>query len=122
MARISVLCPDLLFGSRLQGALEVAGHKVWRLDTPEQARGAAPESDALVVDLTSEDLDGSEVLESLREDGAIEGVGTIGFYAHVDQETRRRAIDAGFDRVVPRSRMAREAAQLVEGLVAERAG
>jgi DNA-binding response OmpR family regulator len=122
VARIAVLCPDLLFGSRLQGALEVAGHTVWRLDTPEQARGAAPESDALVVDLTSEDLDGSAVLESLREEGAIEGVGTIGFYAHVDQETRRRAIEAGFDLVVPRSRMAREAARLVEGLVAERAG
>jgi DNA-binding response OmpR family regulator len=122
VARIAVLCPDLLFGSRLQGGLEVAGHTVWRLDTPEQARGAAPESDALVVDLTSEDLDGSAVLESLREEGATEGVGTIGFYAHVDQETRQRAIEAGFDRVVPRSRMAREAARLVEGLVAERAG
>jgi CheY-like chemotaxis protein len=100
----------------------MAGHTVWRLDTPEQARGAAPESDALVVDLTSEDLDGSRVLEWLREDGAIEGVPTIGFYAHVDQDTRRRAIEAGFDRVVPRSRMAREAAPLLESLVAERAG
>ena len=99
----------------------MAGHTVWRLDTPEQARGAAPESDALVVDLTSEDLDGSVVLESLREDGAVEGVATIGFYAHVDQQTRHRAIEAGFDRVVPRSRMAREAARLVEDLVAERA-
>ena len=122
MARIAVLCPDLLFGSRLQGALEVAGHTVWRLDTHEQARGAAPESDVLVVDLTAEELDGASVLQALWGEGAIEGVGTIGFYAHVDQETRRRALDAGFDRVVPRSRMAREAPQLVEGLVAERAG
>ena len=40
----------------------------------------------------------------------------LGFYSHVDQETRRRAEDAGFDLVVPRSRMNREAAALVEKL------
>jgi CheY-like chemotaxis protein len=120
MARVSVLCPDLLFGSRLQGALEAAGHQVWRLDTEEQARGAAPESDALVVDLTAEDIDGARVLERLRAEGGLEGVATIGFYAHVDQETRRRALEAGFDRVIPRSRMAREAGSLVATLVRDR--
>jgi CheY-like chemotaxis protein len=122
VARIALLCPDLLFGSRLQSALEVAGHVVWRLDTAQQARGAAPESDALVVDLTTEELDGPRVVESLRGEGALRGVGTVGFYAHVDQETRHRALDAGFDLVVPRSRMAREAPRLVDGLVAGRAG
>ena len=119
MARVTVLCPDLLFGSRLQGSLEAAGHQVWRLDTVEQARGATPESDLLIVDLTAEGIDGAKVLQRLREGGEVEGVATMGFYAHVDQETRRQAIDAGFDRVVPRSRMAREAPALVERLVSE---
>jgi hypothetical protein len=41
----------------------------------------------------------------------------IGFYAHVDQDVRRRAEQAGFDLVVPRSRMNREMAGLVEGLL-----
>jgi DNA-binding response OmpR family regulator len=119
VARVALLCPDLLFGSRLQGSLEAAGHQVWRLDTVEQARGATPESDLLIVDLTAEGIDGAKVLQRLREGGEVEGVATLGFYAHVDQETRRRAIDAGFDRVVPRSRMAREAPALVERLVSE---
>jgi CheY-like chemotaxis protein len=119
VARVAVLCPDLLFGSKVQGLLEAAGHQVWRLDTAEQARGAAPESDALVVDLTAEGIDGVEVLRALSGGGELEGVATIGFYAHVDQETRKRALDAGFDQVVPRSRMAREGAALVEAAVAE---
>ena len=42
---------------------------------------------------------------------------TLGVYSHVDVETRRRAEDAGFDLIVPRSRMAREGAALVERLV-----
>ena len=41
----------------------------------------------------------------------------LGFYSHVEQDVRRRAEEAGFDRVVPRSRMAREPAVLVEALV-----
>jgi hypothetical protein len=39
----------------------------------------------------------------------------IGFYPHVDVETRRLALDAGYDVVVPRSKMARETAAVVEG-------
>jgi hypothetical protein len=50
----------------------------------------------------------------MRMGRELEGVATVGFYPHVDQETRRRADDAGVDVVVPRSRMAREAAAVVE--------
>ncbi len=46
------------------------------------------------------------------------GPPTLGFYSHVDVETRRRAEDAGFDLVVPRSRMARELPELAAGLLA----
>jgi CheY-like chemotaxis protein len=117
MPTVALLCRDLLFGSRVQGALEAAGHKVWRIDTAEQARGAAPEADLLLVDLTDPDLDGPGVVESLIASGELDGVATLGFYSHVDQETRKRADAAGFDRVVPRSRMAREAPALVMSLV-----
>jgi len=44
-------------------------------------------------------------------------VPTLGFYSHVDQEMRKAADAAGFSRVVPRSRMAREGAALVAGLL-----
>ena len=110
MARVALLCQDLLFGSKLLGALGAAGHEVERVETVDEARAAAGRSDALVVDLTDDRLDGTAL-------GAVGSAPTLGFYSHVDQETRRRAQEAGFDRVVPRSRMAREAAALVEGLV-----
>jgi DNA-binding response OmpR family regulator len=117
MPRIALLCPDLLFGSKVEGALAAAGHEVTRLDTEDAARAEAPRSDLLVVDLTAEDLDGATLVESMNMGRELEGVPTLGFYSHVDQETRRRAIEAGFDRVVPRSRMARETAALAEGLI-----
>ena len=45
------------------------------------------------------------------------GLPALGFYSHVDAETRRAAEAAGIDLVVPRSRMARELPALVEGLL-----
>ena len=99
MARVALHCRDLLFGSKVEGALRAAGHEVTRAD--ERA-------DIVVVDLTDPEVPWPAAADAPR----------LGFYSHVDQETRRRAEEAGFDLVVPRSRMNREAAALVERLVA----
>jgi hypothetical protein len=103
MARVALLCPDLLFGSNVEGALRAAGHEV--------LRGDAQGVDVLVVDLTADDVD----IEALgtRDDAA-----TLGFYPHVQVEVRRRAEAAGFDLVVPRSKMNREGPALVEKVLA----
>ena len=101
MARVALLCPDLLFGSKLQGALRAAGHE-------PVAPGEAAE--LLVVDLT-DDVD-ARIAES--EDA---GMPRLAFYSHVEQDVRRMAEEAGFDKVVPRSRMARESAALVDSLI-----
>jgi hypothetical protein len=106
VARIALLCPDLLFGSKVQGALRAAGHDVVAPDAP---------ADVLVVDLTA---DVEERLAAARA----ANVPTLGFYSHVEQDVRRSAEAAGIDRVVPRSRMAREAAELVERLLAKPGG
>jgi hypothetical protein len=101
LARVALVCPDLLFGSRVEEALRAAGHEVTR---------ATEGADAVVVDLTADGVD----IEGL----AAIGVPSVGFYPHVDVETRRRALEAGFDVVVPRSRMARETAAVVEKAMA----
>jgi hypothetical protein len=69
------------------------------------------------VDLTS-DVDGIGLVETLATGGELHDVRTLGFFAHVQPEVRDRALAAGFDQVVPRSRMAREGAELVGRLVA----
>lgn len=81
--------------------------------------------EVVVVDLTDERLGGVELVAAMSNAG--EPVSspemadsvrpkTLGFYSHVDVETRERAQRAGFDLVVPRSRMAREGGELVSRL------
>ena len=113
MARIVAHLPDLLFGSRVQGMLAAAGHDVRVVGSPQDALDELGDADLLVADLCEDSAARVALLA-----GAPSATRTLAFYLHTDVETRTRALDAGFDVVVPRSRMAREGAALVDGLVA----
>jgi DNA-binding NarL/FixJ family response regulator len=121
MARVLALIPDLLFGSQVQGMLAASGDEVELVGDERRLRdrlgdATAPGVAVLVVDLTSDALDGPALVEALSAEGALARTCTLGFYAHVDVSVRERAEQAGFDLVVPRSRMAREGAELVRRL------
>jgi CheY-like chemotaxis protein len=116
MARVAALIPDLLFGSKVKGSLEAAGHEVDLVASEVETWDEVAGIDVLVVDLTSDQVDGVGLYETLASGGELHGVRTLGFFAHVQPEVRERALAAGFDQVVPRSRMAREGAELVTQL------
>jgi CheY-like chemotaxis protein len=117
MARVLAHVPDLLFGSKVQGMLSAGGHEVALVGSEPAVREQIASSDVLVVDLTADDVAGIALLEGLKDSGDVGETRTLAFYSHVDADVRKRAIDAGFDLVVPRSRMAREGSALVDGLV-----
>jgi DNA-binding NarL/FixJ family response regulator len=118
VARVVVLIPELMFGSRVKEALASAGHEVSLVSHEDDARAQAPEADVFVVDLVDESFDGAMLVESMLMGRELGSTRSLGVYAHTDTEARRRAEQAGVDLVVPRSRMARDAAQLVAGLAA----
>jgi hypothetical protein len=104
MARVVAVVSDLMLASRVQESLRAAGHEV----SVAPSLPDSVEADAIVCDLDT--VDPVTV--------AAAGVPAVGFYSHVDVETKRRAEAAGLGMVVPRSRMARELPQLVESLLA----
>ena len=115
-----------MLASRVEGALRAAGHEV-------EVRGALPGAgasdaagaaagadqsggdagaggfDLVVCDL--EAVDPAAVAEMAQP--------SLGFYSHVEVELRERAVAAGIDLVVPRSRMSRELPKLVERLLGD---
>ncbi len=113
MARVVAVFDDLLLGSNVLGMLRAAGHEATLTGGGNVHPDGAP---VLIVDLGAGSFDGVAVVEQLRAAGELEATRTLGVYSHVDVDTRRRAEDAGFDLIVPRSRMAREGAALVERL------
>jgi hypothetical protein len=103
MAQVLALVDDLMLASRVQAGLEAAGHQV---------RVAGSLSEPVAADVIVCDLDAVDLAAI-----ASAGPPTIGFYSHVEVETRRNAEHAGIDLVVPRSRMARELPALVARLL-----
>ena len=98
MARVAAIAPDLFFASKIDATLTAAGHEVTNTVTDD--------AELVIVDL-----------DNVAPDAAPTGVPRLGFYSHVDVDKRRLAEEAGFDLVVPRSRMAREMPALVDSLL-----
>lgn len=114
MARVIAFVPDLLFGSNVIGSLRAAGHDAVLVSAPADADPAG--ADVLVVDLTS---DAPARIELVRATAGLGAIRKLAFYSHVEADVRTAAQDAGYDLVVPRSRMAREGPALVSRLAAD---
>ncbi|MFL5897418.1 MAG: hypothetical protein ACJ76D_03010 [Solirubrobacterales bacterium] len=106
MARVLSIATDLMLGSKVEAQLTAAGHEV--TSSPSIEESTWDGKDLLVADL---DVENPEALVGL-------GIPVLGYYSHVDVETKEAAEAAGVDLVVPRSRMARELPELVERLLA----
>ncbi len=103
MARIVAIVPDLMLASRVSESLKAAGHEV----TVAPILPDPLEAEAVVCDLDTADIDAVLATD----------LPTLGFYSHVDIETKQQAEVAGLTLVVPRSRMSRELPQLIERLL-----
>ncbi len=105
MARVLSIATDLILASRVEAALSAAGHEV----VGAASIAAAPQDgiELIVADL---EVEKPEALVGL-------GVPVLGYYSHVDAETKALADAAGVDLTVPRSRMARELPALAEKLL-----
>jgi hypothetical protein len=114
MARVVAFVPDLLFGSTVVAALAAAGHEPVLASDVDALRRELPGARALVIDLTYDVSERIELVRLVRP----AGVRTLAFYSHVETDVRDLGRKAGFDLVVPRSRMAREGATLVDRLLA----
>lgn len=105
MARVVAVAADLMLGSKVEATLSAAGHDVTL--SPSLQEAPLDQADLLVADL---DVENPEALVGL-------GVPVLGYYSHVNFETKEAAEAAGVDLVVPRSRMARELPALAERLL-----
>jgi hypothetical protein len=105
VARVLSISADLMLGSKVTETLSAAGHEV--VSSPSIEETTWDGIDLIVADL---DIENPEALVGL-------GMPVLGYYSHVDVETKEAAEAAGVDLAVPRSRMARELPDLVERLL-----
>lgn len=113
--RVALLVPDLLFRSRIEGTAVQAGVAVTVLDGSRALAACAAEPpDLVVIDLGGPG-DPVALAHQLRTDPATAGIPIVGFYPHVDQALRERALAAGIPRVLPRSAFVSRLAEILQG-------
>jgi hypothetical protein len=105
VARVIAISSDLLLGSKVEAMLRAAGHEV----TMAPGLATAPLDGA---ELIVADLDAEDAADLVGHD-----IPVLGYYSHVNTETKRAAEAAGVDLAVPRSRMARELPELATKLL-----
>ena len=110
VARVVAVSSDLLLGSKVEAMLSASGYDVTLSQALDEA--SLDGADLVVADL---DTENPEALAGL-------GIPVLGYYSHVNVETKEAAETAGIDLAVPRSRMARELPQLVEALLRSGSG
>lgn len=109
--RVVLLSDDLMFGSKVERMIRDAGAQPVLAAGPDAVRDAGDTTALLVVDLVTDAFDGIAAIGDA-------GVKTLAYYAHTDDDVRRAALEAGCDRVVPRSRMMREGSLLIGEMLA----
>jgi DNA-binding NarL/FixJ family response regulator len=105
--RVVLASGDLLFGSKVEGMIREAGF--------EPVAAGAEDALLVIVDLTNSETDPAEALALARASAATPA---MAYFAHTDDEIRRKALAAGYEKVVPRSRMMREGVDLIKALAA----
>ena len=97
MTRVLVLADDLIWSTRLIEQVRAAGADGAPVRTLAALNQALPAADAVIVDLTARAYDGVVAVRRAAEGGRrVLAVGQ-----HDDATLRRRALDAGADRVLP---------------------
>ncbi|HEX5479627.1 MAG TPA: hypothetical protein VFY79_07900 [Dehalococcoidia bacterium] len=112
--RALVAVPDLLFQSRIDGALRALGIAWDAVGPGADAGGGEREAGLLVVDLQAEGVDAPALVRGAKARGGV----VLAFGRHTDAAALRAARDAGADIVVARSQLAEELPELLDRLLA----
>lgn len=114
---IIAIVDDLFFASKIRGTAEQVGATANFPRTLEAVieAVASQEPSLVLCDLHSQKIDVIELAKRLKSGDSTRDVPLVGFFSHVQTELQRAAIEAGFDRVIPRSLFARDLVKILSG-------
>lgn len=115
--RVIAIVDDMFFASKIRATAEALGVDIAFPRTQEIAieklRDNKPR--LVICDLQNQRIDPVEFAQRLKADPELESIPLLGFFSHVEVELQRKAVEAGFDNVIPRSLFARDLGAILKG-------
>lgn len=115
--RVIALVDDMFFVARIRGTAEGLGVPVhFARSISAVCELATKEPTSLIIaDLQVRCCDPFGLAERLKSDEHLKTIPLLGFFSHVQTALQRRAEQAGFDRILPRSSFSKNLPQILEG-------
>ena len=113
--RVLVVVSDLFFATRIDTTAKLLDVEARAVDVARAAaacRESAP--DLVILDLHGPG-DPLALARTLKADATTKAIQVVGFYSHVDGAMRQAALEAGIDRVMPRSAFTAKLAEILGG-------
>lgn len=115
--RVAMIVPDVFFAARIAATAEAAGVALQAIEMEEPPGRAIDTLATAGIDLVLVDLSHPGALDRarrLRLEPHTAAMPVVGFYAHVDEATRRAAEAAGIQ-TLPRAAFTRRLADILRG-------
>lgn len=108
---------DMFFTAKVRATAEALGVMIKFPRSRDALLVAANEQlpDLIVVNLHNEKIDPIELAGELKSNETLSAVPLLGFFSHVQTDLQRRAVEAGYDRVIPRSVFANNLGKILSG-------
>ena len=117
--RVLAAVDDLFFAAKIRATAEHLGVEVEFPRSLEALVEAARANRAalVIVDLHLRGYDPFAVARQFKADEALGLTPLVGFFSHVQIELQRRALGAGFDRILPRSAFTARLPDILRGQI-----
>jgi PleD family two-component response regulator len=108
---------DMIFASKIRGTGEQSNVSVSFARSADSLFDAAKTEvpSLIILDLHATQLDPFALAARLKADDQLRSVPLIGFFSHVQTELQARAVEAGFDQVLPRSAFTKHLPEILRG-------
>ena len=113
------LVDDLFFTAKIHAAALQCGAAVAFSSQADDLMGTAlsQHPSLILVDLAKDSLAPIQTIQRLKKDERLRHIPVLGFYPHVQTGLKDRALNAGCDKVIPRSTFSQNLAKiLMEGI------
>ena len=108
---------DMFFASKIRAVAEHLNIDIRFARNLDSVLSGARETrpDLIVVDLQSQKVNAVELAKAFKADAELRNIPLLGFLSHVLADLQQNALEAGFDRVIPRSVFSRDLAAILSG-------
>ena len=113
---ILVAVSDVFFYTKIRDAFKPAGYTLQRLKSEKnlEAKAKSLEPVAIIINMNDPTLNGTQALQTLKQDDELKHIPVLAFANHEEIETWRAAKELGINKIVSRNEFSARTLALLE--------